>query len=163
MSCFTTFFLLIYLIPAECLYEKKSGLIANRYYQFSITKCVAYNSDLNLGQFHCTILSKLQNHQDKFSSAGPLVPCCSELLKDFLLYMNEPIGLMHQGRNHDSVIARRGIDSQGLREDKPLLALQGNSSLGFRSRTSGERFPLLMCLKIPYEITANAHVQLLSQ
>ena len=67
------------------------------------------------------------------------------------------------GHNHDGVIARRGIISQGLWEEKPLLALQGNSSLGFRSRTLGEYFPLLLCLKIHYEIAANDHVQLLSQ
>ena len=70
---------------------------------------------------------------------------------------------LYLGRNHDGVIARRGIISQGLLEEKPLLALHGNSSLGFRSPTSGEFFPLLMCLKICYEITANAHVHLLSQ
>ena len=73
------------------------------------------------------------------------------------------VDYLHMGRNHDGVITRRGIVSQGLQVEKPFLALQRNSSLGFCSQTSGEHFPLLMCLKIRYEITANAHVQLLSQ
>ena len=46
------------------------------------------------------------------------------------------------GRNHDGVNARRGIVSHGLREEKPLLALQGNSSLGLRSRTPFGTFPI---------------------
>ena len=70
----------------------------------------------------------------------------------------------HIGCNHDGVNVRRGIVSHGLWEEKSLLELQGwDSYQGLCSRTPGEHLPLLMCLKIRYEITTNTHVQLLSQ